>query len=87
MEGSVARLLQAEVKPTGETVTIHVKSSRLDRVDAYVDDRPVGSENVDADRCTFVVPRTMIGPGGRLRLEGFEGGTLEAARRSVIPPA
>ena len=85
MQGRVARRLEAEVRPTGDAVTVTVTSSRLDRIDAYVDDRPVGSCDVQGDRCTFVVPRTMIGPDGTLRLEGFDGGNLEAARRLEIP--
>ncbi len=85
MRGRVALRLEAQVKPTGDTVTVTVTSSGMDRVDAYVDDRPVGSCDVQGDRCTFVVPRTMIGPVGKLRLEGFDGGHLEAARRLEIP--
>ncbi len=86
MQGGVTRLIQAQIQLAADAVTIEVQSSNLDRIDAYVDDRPIGSEDVAGDRCAFVVPRTMIGPDRVLRLEGFDAGNLEAARRLPIPP-
>jgi cytosine/adenosine deaminase-related metal-dependent hydrolase len=87
MQGRVARRLEAEVTRGADSITIQVQSSNLDRVDAYVDHRPVGSEDVRQDHSTFVVPRTMIGNDRELRLEGFEGGSLVAARLLTLPPA
>ena len=69
----------------GDGLTVEVATTNLDRVDAYVDDRPVGSKDVQNDRCTFALSRSLIGDHGELRLEGFQDGTLGAARRLVIP--
>jgi cytosine/adenosine deaminase-related metal-dependent hydrolase len=87
MAGRVVRRLQPGVTQTGQTITIAVQSANLDRVDAYVDGRPVGSVDVHQDRTSFDVPRSMIGAGRELRLEGFEGGALVATRLLTLPPA
>jgi hypothetical protein len=85
MRGHVPRSLEAEIEPTAEGVTIGVRSAHLDRVDAYIDQRPVGSQDVDHDRCVFRVPLTVIGPSPRLRLEGFERGCLAAVKVITVP--
>ena len=85
MRGHVPRCLEADIEPTGAGVTIQVRSANLDRVDAYINQRPVGSENVDHDRCLFRVPHTVIGPNPELRLEGFEGGCLAAVKVTTVP--
>jgi cytosine/adenosine deaminase-related metal-dependent hydrolase len=87
MQGSPARRLATEVTLTATAITIDVRTANLDRVDAYVDGRPVGSADVQGDRCTFRVPLELIGQDRVLRLEGYEGGSLVAARRSSIPVA
>ena len=68
----------------GDGVTVEVATTNLDRVDAYVDGRPVGSKDV-AERPMHVRPVPVPDRGPReLRLEGFQDGTLGAARRLVI---
>ena len=85
MEGRSTRRLMADVSTAGESITIDVATTNLDRVDAYLDGRPVASKDVHDDRCTFVLPGSLTGDRRELRLEGFQGGTLGAARRLVIP--
>jgi hypothetical protein len=85
MQGRATRRLLADVSMAGDNVTIDVATTSLDRVDAYLDGRPVASKDVQDDRCTFVLPRSLTGDRGELRLEGFQGGTLGAARRLMIP--
>ena len=85
MAGRVARCLEADFEPTAEGMTIQVRSAGLDRVDAYIDQRPVGSQDVRHDRCAFHVPHTLLGPGPQLRLAGFERGVLAAVRVAAVP--
>ncbi len=82
-----ARRLEADVQPAAAGVTIQVRTANLDRVDAYVNQRPVGSQDVRRDRCLFRVPRAVIGRNPQLRLEGYERGSLAAVRRLTIPDA
>jgi cytosine/adenosine deaminase-related metal-dependent hydrolase len=87
MRGHPVRRLEADVEPTADGVTVRVRSANLDRVDAYINQRPVGSQDVRRDRCLFRVPRAVIGRNPQLRLEGFERGVLVAVRRLAIPDA
>jgi hypothetical protein len=84
MQDRATRRLDADVSAGGDRVTIDVATTNLDRVDAYLDGRPVASEDVPDGRCTFVIPRAQIGERAELRLEGFADGTLGAARRLQI---
>ena len=77
--------LEADIEPTADGVTIQVRSVNLDRVDAYVNQRPIGSRDVVDDRCHFEVPHKVLGDNPQLRLEGFERGSLAAVRRLAIP--
>jgi hypothetical protein len=85
MGGRATRRLQADVSRAGDAVTVDVASTNLDRVDAYLDGRPIGSQDVHGDHCAFVLPHGLIDGGGELRLEGFHDGELGAARRLEIP--
>ena len=85
MQGRATRRLVADVSLAGDGLTIDVATTNLDRVDAYLDGGPIAPEDVQDDECTFVLPHAMISNGGEVRLEGFQGGTLSAARRLMIP--
>jgi hypothetical protein len=85
MGGRATRRLLADVSRAADGVTVTVTTTNLDRVDAYVDGRPVGSADVADDRCRFVLPDALLGDGAELRLQGFHGGELGAARRLEVP--
>jgi cytosine/adenosine deaminase-related metal-dependent hydrolase len=82
MRGHPVRRLDVVLEPDGDGqgASVRVHSAHLDRIDAYLDDRPLGSRDVRDDECTFDVrPR----PSGtlELRLDGFENGHLVAKKR------
>ena len=85
MKGHPAPRLAADIEATADGVTIQVRSANLDRVDAYINQRPIGSCDVVGDRCHFEVPHKVLGDNPQLRLEGFERGSLAAVRRLAIP--
>ena len=85
MAGRVTRRLGATVEVEADHMTVAVTTSNIDRVDAYVGDRPVGSQDVAADRATFTVDRSLVGAAREFRLQGFAGGELGAAARVAIP--
>jgi cytosine/adenosine deaminase-related metal-dependent hydrolase len=85
VRGQLPRRLEADIEPTADGVTIQVRSANLDRVDAYVNQRPIGSRDVVDDRCLFEAPHKMLGDNPQLRLEGFERGSLQAVKRLAIP--
>lgn len=60
-----------------------VTTAGIDRLDVWLDERPVRSVDV-----TKRVTRLRVPAGGarRLRLEGYSGGRLVASRREVIGP-
>jgi Subtilase family len=74
---------QATVVSRG-TLTLAVTTAGMDRVDVYVDERPVASADVRDDR-----PTTITSPGAgatRLRLMGYLQGELVANRREHLGP-
>ncbi|GLZ28923.1 hypothetical protein Lesp02_11130 [Lentzea sp. NBRC 105346] len=56
--------------------TVSLDTVNLDRVDLYVDDRPVATRDVADGVHALTVPS-----GQKLRVEGFSGGKLVAARK------
>jgi hypothetical protein len=67
--------------PTG-TSAVHVECANIDRVDAYIRDRPLSSTNVRTG--TFDLPVPSRRAGKELRLEGFRRGELVAATRVAL---
>lgn len=69
-----------KVNVNGSNVTADVQ--RIDRLDVYVNERPVQTIDVQGNRATFPVP----GTGPRVvELRGFEGGKLVARYRMELP--
>jgi len=60
-----------------------VTTAHLDRVDVFVDGRPLGSLDVIDDSCRFAV-EPMPPPGTGLDLAGYDEGSLVAARRYAL---
>ncbi|HEX6577438.1 MAG TPA: S8 family serine peptidase [Jiangellaceae bacterium] len=68
----------------GGTLELTITTGGMDRIDVYLDDRPVASVNVRDER-----PTTIRKPGAgalRLRLMGYHEGTLVANRRERLGP-
>jgi len=65
----------------GSTLTLTITTEGIDRLDVYVDGRPVGSQDVTGPTITVTVPDT--GAGEPVLVEAFSGGTLVAARRTT----
>jgi hypothetical protein len=70
-----SRLLDVEARPMGSLIELSVTTANLSSLDCYVDGRPVKSVAVPDGRRTVTVPA-----GEHVRLEGFDGTTLAAAR-------
>jgi len=71
--------LRAELTRHGDTLIVTVTAENLDRVDAFVDDRPARSTDVVSRRVTFELDGWATA-GQRLALAGYEKGVLAAAR-------
>ena len=82
LAGMPVRRLDAALSLSGGTLTIELDVAELDRVDVYVDDRPQRSHPVTGPHEAVTVEG--VTSGQRLRLEGFAGGELAAARRMVV---
>jgi hypothetical protein len=82
LAGMTVRRLDASLSLSGGTLTVELEVAELDRVDVYVDDRPQSSHSVTGTQETVTVDD--VTSGQRLRLEGFAGEELVAARRMVV---
>ena len=68
----------------GQTLSIGLTTLNAQSVDVYVDDRPATTSTAISDgTSTIDIPRP--GSGARLRIEGFDGGRLVAARKIRLP--
>lgn len=73
------RRLRVTPELNGSTLTVALETAQLDRVDLYLDGRPVGSCDVTPGPGTCTVEGASAGQ--RLRAEGFAGTELVAARK------
>lgn len=64
---------------TGTTLTVGLDVDGIDRVDLYLDDRPVSSEDLGQGPIGIEVPKVTAGQ--LLRADGFSAGVLVASRR------
>lgn len=79
------RAFAAEVTPTAAGADVVLRTSGIDRVDAYVDGRPRGTHNIAAAEHAL----SVSAPGGPMRsleLRGFSAGELVARRRFQLGP-
>ena len=67
--------------PSG-TAAVRIECANIDRVDAYIRDRPLSSTNVRTETFDLPVPSRRVGK--ELRLEGFRRGKLVAATRVAL---
>jgi len=75
------RRLSVSSSVVGSTLTLTITTEGIDRLDVYVDRRPVGSRDVTAPTITVTVPNT--GAGEPVLVEAFSGDTLVAASRTT----
>jgi hypothetical protein len=73
------RELKAIVTAQAAGVTLHLRTRGIDRVDVYVDGRPVESTDVTDGEAAVTLPRA-----GALDVRGFFGGTLVACRKLEV---
>ncbi|MEV6412184.1 S41 family peptidase [Kribbella sp. NPDC051718] len=76
------RRLDVSTKLTGTTLTVELDVEGLDRVDLYLDDRPISSEDLATDPITIDI--TDVTAGQVLRSDGYSAGTLTASRRTAV---
>ncbi|WP_020385865.1 S41 family peptidase [Kribbella catacumbae] len=73
------RRLDVSTSLAGTTLTVELDVEGLDRVDLYVDDRPISSEDLTGAPLSIAI--TDVAPGQLLRADGYATGTLVASRR------
>ncbi len=76
------RRLDVATSLAAGTLTVELATTGLDRVDVYLDGRPVASPTVAAPSTTVTVPGA--GTGQLLRVDGFSTGQLVASRRVKV---
>ncbi|WP_350277414.1 S41 family peptidase [Kribbella sp. HUAS MG21] len=75
------RRLDLQTSFTGTTLTVAIDVQGIDRVDVYLDDRPISSEDVTG---TAAIDILDVTPGQLLRTDGYEAGVLVASRRVTV---
>ena len=78
----VRQLTVQSAPAAGDTVEVTVTTQRLDRLDAYVNGRPIRTVDIGATPTGFSIARPPT--GAELRLHGYEGGQLVASRVEQI---
>jgi hypothetical protein len=76
------RRLDVATTVAGGTLTIQLTTQAVDRVDVYLDGRPVASPTITAPTATVTVPGASTGQ--LLRADGFSAGSLVASRRVTV---
>jgi cytosine/adenosine deaminase-related metal-dependent hydrolase/C-terminal processing protease CtpA/Prc len=85
MAGKPVRQLDATFESRGDTVAVDVRTAHLDRLDAYLDNRPIGSWNITNNQCSFDIDVATARHHPLLRLEGYDRNELAAVRQVTIP--
>jgi hypothetical protein len=62
---------------------VRVTATKVDRVDLYVDERPVASVDVTATPTVIALPKPIA--AGRILAKGYRGGTPVVSARIAIP--
>jgi len=75
---------QIEVKTTlsGTTLTVALEVDGMDRVDLYLEDRPISSEDLTGPQLSIDI--LDVTPGQLLRADGYQAGALVASRRLEV---
>ncbi|TCC05827.1 S41 family peptidase [Kribbella soli] len=75
------RRLDLKTSLSGTTLTVAIDAQGIDRVDLYVDGRPISSEDYTAPLNIDILDVT---PSQLLRADGYDAGELVASRRQVV---
>ncbi|TDX03076.1 S41 family peptidase [Kribbella sp. VKM Ac-2566] len=75
------RRLDLKTSFSGTTLTVAIDALGIDRVDLYVEGRPISSEDYTAPVSIDILDVT---PGQLLRADGYDAGDLVASRRQVV---
>ena len=67
---------------SGTTLTVAIDVQGIDRVDIYLDDRPISSEDLTGMPLSIDILEVTAGQG--LRADGYESGALVASRRQKV---
>jgi hypothetical protein len=76
------RRLDVSTSFSGTTLTVTLDVDGIDRVDIYLDDRPISSEDL-AD-APLSIDILEVAPGQLLRADGYQDGALVASRRKRV---
>ncbi|HEY9337787.1 MAG TPA: S41 family peptidase [Kribbella sp.] len=75
------RRLDLTTSFSGTTLTVAIDAQGIDRVDLYVDDRPISSEDLTGPVSIDILEVTS---GQLLRADGYDAGKLVASRRRTV---
>ena len=76
------RRLDLKTTFSGTTLTVAIDVQGIDRVDIYLDDRPISSEDLTGTPLSIDILEVTSGQG--LRADGYESGALVASRRQNV---
>ena len=75
------RRLDLKTSLSGTTLTVGIDAQSIDRVDIYLDERPISSEDLSGPLSIDILEVTA---GALLRADGYASGTLVASRRVTV---
>jgi hypothetical protein len=76
------RRLGVTTSISGTTLTVTLDVEGVNRIDLYLDDRPISSE--DVTETPLAIDILDVTPGQSLRADGFQDGELVASRRHTV---
>ncbi|MFI6833569.1 S41 family peptidase [Kribbella sp. NPDC050241] len=76
------RRLDVKTTFSGTTLTVALEVDELDRVDLYLDDRPISSEDLTGPELSIDI--LEVTHGQLLRADGYQAGALVASRRTKV---
>lgn len=75
------RRIDLKTSISGTTLTVAIDAQSIDRVDLYLDERPISSEDLTGPLSIDILE---VSPGALLRADGYAGGALVASRRVTV---
>lgn len=75
------RRLDLKTSLSGTTLTVAIDAQGINRVDLYVEGRPISSEDLSGPLSIDILD---VSPGQLLRADGYDAGKLVASKRQVV---